>query len=262
MSQLLLLIVINIGFGFAVGGIDNAAHLGGLFAGLWLGGLIPPSGVPTLATMWLRPATGPRPTSVGAAALATAAHADGPPRDDSAGADLAGRRGGRDRRHRRGPHRDPVRGSTFTSAGWWSPPRCRCRRRPWRRWSPGLPPPPHPRPSPRPRRPAPGRPAPRRSTAMSPERRIRSRTVPRTWARRSAIPRSRRNDDELLEHVDGRDVEVGGRAQVEDHGLRRRLGRTDGGHDLVLGDARVHERQRDVRAQDEDARHLARARVA
>ena len=72
MSQLLLLIVINIGFGFAVGGIDNAAHLGGLFAGLWLGGLIPPSGVPTLATMWLRPATGPRPTSVGAAALATA----------------------------------------------------------------------------------------------------------------------------------------------------------------------------------------------
>ncbi len=73
MSQLLLLIVINIGFGFAVGGIDNAAHIGGLFAGLWLGGLIPPSGVPTLATMWLRPATGPRPTSVGAAELATAA---------------------------------------------------------------------------------------------------------------------------------------------------------------------------------------------
>ena len=73
MSQLLLLIVINIGFGFAVGGIDNAAHLGGLFAGLWLGALIPPSGVPTLATMWIRPATGPRPTSVGAAALATAA---------------------------------------------------------------------------------------------------------------------------------------------------------------------------------------------
>ncbi len=72
MSQLLFLIVINIGFGFAVGGIDNAAHLGGLFAGLWLGGLIPPSGVPTLATMWMRPATGPRPTSVGAAALASA----------------------------------------------------------------------------------------------------------------------------------------------------------------------------------------------
>ena len=68
--------------------------------------------------------------------------------------------------------------------------------------------------------------------------------------------------DQLPEHVDGRDVEVGGRAQVEDHGLRRRLGRADGGHDLVLGDARVHEGERDVGAQDEDARHLSRARVA
>ncbi len=72
MSQLMFLILINVAFGFAVGGIDNAAHLGGLFAGLWLGALIPPSGVPTLATMWLRPTAGPRPTSIATASLATA----------------------------------------------------------------------------------------------------------------------------------------------------------------------------------------------
>ena len=55
-NQLLVLIVINIVFGFASGGqIDNAAHLGGLAAGLWLGALVPPTGVPTLSTLWQRP---------------------------------------------------------------------------------------------------------------------------------------------------------------------------------------------------------------
>jgi membrane associated rhomboid family serine protease len=56
MSQLLMLVIINIAFGFASGGsIDNAAHLGGLAAGLWLGGLVPPTRVPTLSSMWHRP---------------------------------------------------------------------------------------------------------------------------------------------------------------------------------------------------------------
>ena len=55
MSQLLMLVVINIIFGFASNGaIDNAAHLGGLAAGLWIGALVPPTGVPTMSSMWQR----------------------------------------------------------------------------------------------------------------------------------------------------------------------------------------------------------------
>jgi rhomboid protease GluP len=55
-SQLMFLIVINIVFGFASGGsIDNAAHLGGLAAGLWLGALVPPTRVPTMSALWQRP---------------------------------------------------------------------------------------------------------------------------------------------------------------------------------------------------------------
>ncbi len=58
-SQLMFLIVINILFGFASGGsIDNAAHLGGLAAGLWLGALVPPTRIPTLSSLWQRPAAG------------------------------------------------------------------------------------------------------------------------------------------------------------------------------------------------------------
>jgi membrane associated rhomboid family serine protease len=55
-SQLAVLLVINIVIGFSSGGtIDNAAHLGGLAAGLWLGALVPPTRVPTLSSLWQRP---------------------------------------------------------------------------------------------------------------------------------------------------------------------------------------------------------------
>jgi membrane associated rhomboid family serine protease len=54
------LILINLLFGFGLagvgGGIDNAAHVGGLIAGLWLGFLLVPGRVPTLGSLWQRPA--------------------------------------------------------------------------------------------------------------------------------------------------------------------------------------------------------------
>jgi membrane associated rhomboid family serine protease len=54
--QLAFIIVINIVFGFASGGaIDNAAHLGGLAAGMWLGALVPPTAVPTMSSLWHLP---------------------------------------------------------------------------------------------------------------------------------------------------------------------------------------------------------------
>ncbi len=55
-GQLGMLILINIAFGFAVQGIDNAAHLGGLAAGLFLGALIPPTHVQTMSRLWQPPA--------------------------------------------------------------------------------------------------------------------------------------------------------------------------------------------------------------
>ena len=56
MGQLGMLVLINITFGFAAGGsIDNAAHLGGLAAGLWLGALVLPIRVPTLSSLWHKP---------------------------------------------------------------------------------------------------------------------------------------------------------------------------------------------------------------
>ena len=61
-GQLGMLILINLVFGFASGGrIDNAAHIGGLVAGLWLGALIVPTGVPTLSSLWNRPSGAPVP---------------------------------------------------------------------------------------------------------------------------------------------------------------------------------------------------------
>jgi len=60
-GQLGTLIVINLVIGFASGFVDNAAHIGGLLTGMWLGYLIPPLAAMTLVTMWNRPAgAGPR----------------------------------------------------------------------------------------------------------------------------------------------------------------------------------------------------------
>ena len=62
MSQIGGLVVINLVLGFGLnafgGGIDNAAHLGGLLGGLWLGLLIPPAGAAQLPVLGRRPGGG------------------------------------------------------------------------------------------------------------------------------------------------------------------------------------------------------------
>ena len=50
--QLGIIVVFNLAFGLVAGGIDNAAHLGGLAAGLWLGLVVPPSRTRTLRDFW------------------------------------------------------------------------------------------------------------------------------------------------------------------------------------------------------------------
>ena len=56
-SQIGILIVLNLVIGFGIGGfarIDNAAHIGGLLVGAWLGFLVAPRGAATLASFWQR----------------------------------------------------------------------------------------------------------------------------------------------------------------------------------------------------------------
>lgn len=61
-GQIGILIAFNLALGFGLGGafgvrIDNAAHVGGLIAGAWLGFALVPRGLATLASYWQRPAT-------------------------------------------------------------------------------------------------------------------------------------------------------------------------------------------------------------
>ena len=51
-GQLGFLILVNIVFGLAIPNIDNAAHLGGLATGLWIGTVWPPTRVSTVALLW------------------------------------------------------------------------------------------------------------------------------------------------------------------------------------------------------------------
>ncbi|HEV8516766.1 MAG TPA: rhomboid family intramembrane serine protease [Candidatus Limnocylindrales bacterium] len=52
-SQIGILIVFNLALGFGLGRfIDNAAHIGGLVAGAWLGLAIRPRGMPTSSRLW------------------------------------------------------------------------------------------------------------------------------------------------------------------------------------------------------------------
>ena len=54
------LIAINLLIGFMFGGtIDNSAHIGGLVTGVWIGVLFPPTRVPTMRSLWLRPGATP-----------------------------------------------------------------------------------------------------------------------------------------------------------------------------------------------------------
>lgn len=56
LAQLGPIVAFNLVFGFLnAGAIDNAAHVGGLAGGLWLGYLLVPGRVPTLRTAWQQP---------------------------------------------------------------------------------------------------------------------------------------------------------------------------------------------------------------
>lgn len=84
LTQVGSLIVINLLLGFGLAGsgtvnIDNAAHIGGLLGGLWLGLILLPAGAPTLSALWHNPdgSSGARRVApvvqvIGVAALAAA----------------------------------------------------------------------------------------------------------------------------------------------------------------------------------------------
>lgn len=52
--QIGALILVNLMIGYTMPGIDNAAHVGGLIAGAWLGFVMVPTGALTMARLWTR----------------------------------------------------------------------------------------------------------------------------------------------------------------------------------------------------------------
>lgn len=69
-AQIGTLILINLAFGFLLASfIDNAAHIGGLLSGLWLGFLIAPGRVPTMRTAFRRPGEAAAPNGNGPSML-------------------------------------------------------------------------------------------------------------------------------------------------------------------------------------------------
>jgi rhomboid protease GluP len=74
-SQVGVLIALNLVLGFlgVFGNVDNSAHVGGLIAGAWLGLLMPPGQVPTLASLWQSAAGQSRLEKLGLPALGVAA---------------------------------------------------------------------------------------------------------------------------------------------------------------------------------------------
>lgn len=67
-GQIGMLIGLNLVLGFSIPNIDNAAHIGGLLAGAWLGFVLVPRGA-TLSSLWQRPGaalSGPAPGMLGA----------------------------------------------------------------------------------------------------------------------------------------------------------------------------------------------------
>ena len=58
----LILLNLVLGFTLGAGSIDNFAHVGGLLAGAWIGFVLVPRGVPTLASGWVRTNGLPLPT--------------------------------------------------------------------------------------------------------------------------------------------------------------------------------------------------------
>ena len=70
-SQIGILIVLNLAIGFSgFFNIDNYAHIGGLVAGIWLGLVLPPLQVQTLASVWQAPRTARSPAQTIATRIA------------------------------------------------------------------------------------------------------------------------------------------------------------------------------------------------
>jgi membrane associated rhomboid family serine protease len=71
-SQIGIIIVLNLALGLGLAAfIDNAAHIGGLLAGAWLGLLLRPRNVPTLSSLWQRPAAQGAPAGASASRIDT-----------------------------------------------------------------------------------------------------------------------------------------------------------------------------------------------